>query len=69
MDSFHCGFVHAVAEISVAQGQDHGGSAQNKDDSVVNERLCEGILPAQKIRARQRQVEADLIQEPNSQQA
>ena len=58
LGSFHCGFVHAVAVMGVAQGQDCGSESCGKGHAVV-----------QQLRARQRQIEADLVQEPSFQQA
>ena len=69
LGSFHCGFVHAIAVVGVAQGQDHSSESCGKGHAVVQQRLRKAILPCQKLRARQRQIEADLVQEPSFQQA
>ena len=47
--------IHAVAVAGVAQSQDCGSKACGKGDAVV-----------QQLRARQRQIEADLVHEPVS---
>lgn len=51
-------YIHAVAVMGVAQGQDCGSESCSKGHAVV-----------QQLRARQRQIEADLVQEPSFQQA
>ena len=50
--------IHAVAVAGVAQSQDCGSKSCGKGHAVV-----------QQLRARQRQIEADLVQEPSFQQA